>query len=93
VDDAAGALAEGRIADLVFIDPTSRATLTTDDLAGKSINSPYIGMELPGRVVHTVRHGYFTQRDGVIVSEDVVSRATREYDNAHTGAGTEVTDG
>lgn len=93
VDDAAGVLAEGRIADLVFIDATSRSTLTTNDLAGKSINSPYLGMELPGRVVHTVRHGYFTQRDGVIVSADVVSRATRDYDNSHTGAGTEVTDG
>jgi dihydroorotase len=93
VDDVAGVIAEGRIADLVFVDPTWRSALTTDDLAGKSINSPYLGMDLPGRVVHTVRHGYFTKRDGVVVSADVVSRATREFDYAHSGAGTEVQNG
>ena len=86
VEKVAGTIEEGRVADLVFVDAGARSSLTVESLAGKSINSPYLGMELPGRVVHTVRHGYFTKRDGVVVGADLVSRASQDFDYAHRDA-------
>lgn len=77
VSDVAGVLEVGRPADFTFVDPDAHNVLTPNDLVGKSINSPYLGLDLPGRVVHTIRHGYFTKRDGVVVDSHVVSQAAR----------------
>lgn len=60
------ALAAGSIANLALIDPTAKVTIT-DGGASKSNNQPYRGMELPGRVVHTIFNGEFTVRDGALV--------------------------
>ena len=52
----------GSVANIVLIDPKARRKVIAD-FASKSKNSPYVGLELPGRVVHTIFKGYFTVRD------------------------------
>lgn len=58
----------GAVANIALIDPNLRQTISSDS-ASKSKNSPYIGMELPGRVKHTIYRGYFTVRDGKLSAE------------------------
>ncbi len=53
----------GSVANLTLIDPTAKRTVVAQS-ASKSTNSPYVGLELPGRVKHTIFRGYFTVRDG-----------------------------
>jgi dihydroorotase len=53
----------GAFANIAIIDPTVKRKVVADS-ASKSKNSPYVGLELPGKVVHTVYRGYFTVRDG-----------------------------
>ena len=64
--DAARPIAEGRSADLVLLDPAARRTFGVADLAGKSSNSPYLGQDLPGRVVATFFRGTPTVLDGAL---------------------------
>jgi dihydroorotase len=56
-------LAVGAFANIALIDPTIKRKVVADS-ASKSKNSPYVGLELPGKVVHTIYRGYFTVRDG-----------------------------
>lgn len=58
----------GAVANIALIDPNLRQTISSDS-ASKSKNSPYVGMELPGRVKHTIYRGYFTVRDGKLSAE------------------------
>jgi dihydroorotase len=62
-----GQIAEGRQANLVLIDPSARRLIdsTTQSL---STNNPWIGLELPGRVVHTLLRGVFTVKDGQLAN-------------------------
>lgn len=53
----------GSFANLVLIDPTARRVIPAES-ESKSANNPYIGMTLPGKVVHTIYGGYLTVRDG-----------------------------
>jgi dihydroorotase len=57
-------VAEGEPANLVLLDPAARRTVDPSDLASLSRNTPYAGMELPGRVVATVLRGRPTVLDG-----------------------------
>lgn len=61
-------LAVGAFANIALIDPTAKRTIAAES-ASKSKNSPYVGLELPGRVMHTVYRGYFTVRDGEIAPQ------------------------
>jgi dihydroorotase len=56
-------LVVGAFANIALIDPTVKRKVVADS-ASKSKNSPYVGLELPGKVVHTIYRGYFTVRDG-----------------------------
>jgi dihydroorotase len=56
-------IAVGSIANLVVIDPSSKRIVTSVS-ESKSTNSPYVGMSLPGSVVHTIFGGFLTVRDG-----------------------------
>lgn len=58
-------LAPGSFANIVLIDPEARRQVTAES-ASKSNNSPYVGLELHGRVVHTIYRGYFTVRDSIL---------------------------
>ncbi|WP_313541308.1 dihydroorotase [Leifsonia aquatica] len=57
----------GAPAELFLYDPTASRTFATGDLAGKGVNSPYLSMTLPGRVVATFHRGYATVLDGTVV--------------------------
>ena len=52
-----GTLKEGAAADLVIFDERERWTVTEDGFRSKSCNSPFIGMELYGKVHYTICGG------------------------------------
>ena len=55
-----------RVANIAVVDPDASRTITPTALASKSRNTPYAGMELPGRVVHTLFAGTPTVLDGAL---------------------------
>lgn len=62
-------------ADLVLVDPSGTSVFDVQRLKGRSVNSPYLGMEVPGRVHTTVRRGYLTLDSGELVDAKVVAAA------------------
>jgi len=65
----------GAPAHLTLIDPSARRRFSMEQLRGKSLNSPYLGRELPGRVVATVHRGLPTVLDGELRPvEEVAAR-------------------
>lgn len=56
----------GAPANLVLYDPGVRRTVVASELASLSRNTPYAGMELPGRVVATFLRGNATVLKGVL---------------------------
>ncbi|MEO0067493.1 MAG: hypothetical protein RJB63_618 [Actinomycetota bacterium] len=56
-------LVVGAFANIALVDPKVKRKVVADS-ASKSKNSPYVGLELPGRVMHTIYRGYFTVRNG-----------------------------
>lgn len=57
-------IAEGEPANLVLYDPAATRVVEPSELASLSRNTPYAGMELPGRVVATFLRGRATVLDG-----------------------------
>jgi dihydroorotase len=57
-------LEDGAPANVVLYDPSVRRVIEASDSVSLSRNSPYAGMELPGRVVATFLHGKPTVLDG-----------------------------
>jgi len=53
----AGAMQEGAVADVVVIDPECEWTVTAEDTASKSKNSPFLGQSMRGRAVLTLCAG------------------------------------
>lgn len=64
----------GSPANFTLYDPAARSVFDTTRLHGKSINSPYLGRELPGRVVATVHGGVATVLDGMLRDAVEVAR-------------------
>jgi dihydroorotase len=64
VTDQGRPLAEGEPANVVLYDPGVRRVVDPTDSASLSRNTPYKGMELPGRVVATFLRGRATVLDG-----------------------------
>ncbi|QAY61242.1 dihydroorotase [Microbacterium protaetiae] len=62
-------VAAGEPAELTFYDPAAGGTFDRADLRGRSVNSPYLGRELPGSVRYTVHAGRVTVADGVLTEE------------------------
>jgi dihydroorotase len=60
-------LAVGEPANLVLVDPTARWTVRGAEMASLSSNTPFEGMQLPGRVIATMLRGRLTVRDGALV--------------------------
>lgn len=77
LDGYATPFALGSAANLVLLDPSARSTFSTESLRGKSTNSPYLGRELPGRVMTTIHNGYETVRDGDVVDATEVAQQAR----------------
>ena len=57
LDIEKGDLSVGKAADITLIDPEATYTVTKETFAGKSKNSPFIGMTLQGEVVCTLVAG------------------------------------
>ncbi len=57
-------IAAGEPANLVVFDPDERWEVVPAQLASKSRNTPFVGVELQGRVKHTLLHGEFVVRNG-----------------------------
>jgi dihydroorotase len=53
----AGHLTPGARADLCVFDSTARFTVNRDDLKSQGKNTPFLGIELPGRVYYTMVEG------------------------------------
>jgi dihydroorotase len=61
-----GRLAVGRDANIVVFAPNQAAD--TSRTVSMAPNSPYLGMELRGRVIHTMLRGRLTVRDGEVAT-------------------------
>ena len=59
----------GSAANFTLYDPAASTVFGVEHLHGKSLNSPYLGRELPGRIVTTVHNGVATVLDGALVEE------------------------
>ncbi|MFT4232737.1 MAG: dihydroorotase [Leucobacter sp.] len=68
-------LEAGQPADLALVDPSGSSEFGPGSLRGLSVNSPFLGMELPGSVAYTVRRGYLTLDDGELVDAETVAKA------------------
>ena len=66
-------LAIGEPAHLTLHDPSGGGVFGTDDLHGLSVNSPYLGRELPGSTRWTFHAGRSTLRDGRLAPADEVA--------------------
>ena len=64
VTDHGQPIAEGAPANVVLYDPSVRRVVDARESASLSRNTPYAGMELPGRVVATFLRGRATVLDG-----------------------------
>ena len=52
-----GTLSDGVPADICIFDPDEKWTVSRDTLHGRSINSPWLGKELQGRILTTIVNG------------------------------------
>ncbi|RWZ51712.1 dihydroorotase [Labedella phragmitis] len=77
LDGVGAPITVGSRADVVLYDTTASRTFDVDDLAGKSANSPYVGRQLPGRVVATFHRGVPTVLDGALRPHDEVLAGQR----------------
>ena len=57
-------LAVGEPANVTLVDPAARRTVVVEGMATQGRNSPFVGRELPGRVVATFLRGVPTVLDG-----------------------------
>ncbi|MFE2772357.1 dihydroorotase [Microbacterium resistens] len=62
-------IAVGEPAEFTLYDADAGGEFTAADLRGQSVNSPYLGRDLPGSVRWTVHRGYETLADGAVVEE------------------------
>ena len=64
LDEHGGPVTPGRPANLAVFDPAAEWTAGERPFASKGRNSAFLGRTLRGRVLHTIRRGDFTVRDG-----------------------------
>jgi dihydroorotase len=80
------ALVAGGPAEITLYDPAAIGEFGAAQLAGRSANSPYLGMRLPGRVVATIHTGYATVLDGEVRPADEIAARARAAVQAEQGA-------
>ncbi|MGA0565979.1 dihydroorotase [Rathayibacter sp. KR2-224] len=68
----------GSRADLALYDANTKGVFDADRLAGKGVNSPYLGRQLPGRVAWTFHSGTATLRDGALIAVDEAATLAAE---------------
>lgn len=67
LDHAGTPLVVGAPASLTLYDPTPSSAFDRGDLRGRSVNSPYVGRELPGSVRWTFFRGRATVAEGAVL--------------------------
>ena len=72
VADQGRPLSVGEPANLVLVDPSGRRAVRPDRTLSLSRNTPFAGIELPGRVVATMLRGRPTVLDGALVAAEPV---------------------
>jgi dihydroorotase len=78
--------AVGTPANITLYDPSAGRVFGLDDLRGKGLNTPYLGITLPGQVVATIHNGYPTVLDGALVESTDVATSAHEFNARNTGA-------
>ena len=73
LDGYAAGIAVDAPAEFTLYDPSARRSFGREQLRGKGGNSPYLELELPGRVLATVHRGYATVLDGELVDEETIA--------------------
>lgn len=63
-------LAVGAPANVTLVDPTIHRVVDPGAQWSRSSNTPYVGIELPGRVMHTIHVGVRTVVDGLPVAKE-----------------------
>ena len=71
------ALDVGEIADIVLIDPRAGSVFDVGHLRGRSVNSPFFGTSIPGKIHTTIRHGYLTYTGDAVVDAATVAESAR----------------
>jgi dihydroorotase len=86
MDGYSTGIAVGGAANLALYDASVSTVFSASQLRGKSVNSPYLGHTLPGRIIGTIHNGYLTVVDGELVDTDqVASSALVTERGAHHG--------
>ena len=80
------AFTPGSAANFTLYDPSHARVFGLGDLRGKGLNSPYLGRELPGRVVATIHNGYPTVLDGNLVDAAEVAGYALDHRTGNPGA-------
>ncbi len=71
-------LTVGQPAEIALVDPNGSSVFDLTRLHGRSTNSPYLGMELPGRVHTTIHRGIITFDDGELADRAAVAQTPPE---------------
>jgi dihydroorotase len=74
VDGYASPLSVGSTANITLVDPAHSAQWDSSRLHGRSSNSPFLGISLPGRVVSTIFKGTETVVDGALVDPETLRK-------------------
>lgn len=85
LDGYARGLVQGAAAEITLVDPAATRKFAVEDLHGRSTNSPFLGMTLPGRVMATIHAGYPTVLDGVVADSEQVAGFARKAKEAARG--------
>ncbi|PQZ93819.1 dihydroorotase [Arthrobacter sp. MYb227] len=75
VEDQGRALAVGEPANITLVDADARWVVDPLAMATKGRNSPFKGLELPGKVTHVFFHGHLTVRDGELATPRITETA------------------
>lgn len=67
IDGQGRPLAVGEPANIALVDPAAKTTIDPQTMISRSRNTPFGGLELPGRVETTIFHGRLTVVDGRLV--------------------------
>jgi dihydroorotase len=76
----------GAPAELTLYDPAASRVFSETDLVGKGVNSPYLRMQLPGRVLATFHRGYATVEGGRVREPAEIRAAADAVAAASAGA-------
>jgi dihydroorotase len=68
----------GSPANISLVDPSYSRVWGVEHLSGRSTNTPYLGRQLPGRVLYTVHRGALTVDDGALTEPEALAAAHQE---------------